>query len=793
MRQRRTGRATAIVLVITILVIGALASIPVLAQQDTPLADLPVLEELGTPEASPVASPAASPVASPAASPVATTPYEISEFVSGAWRIVVVTADERPEFPEYELPFRDNKDWVIVIADITNWSRNDLILDPTGFALLTPDETEARGFARRSTERVADELGLQPEVVSDGVPINAGSTVRVALTFEIKLDVLNPVLVHGGSSMSIGTAINGGLPLDALPEDLFVPSETARQIVQGVVDGGTLALGTSGTPTHLSFVDSPVGDECFAEQSSGNLTRLTTDRVFVEASGDVRLIWSEEPDGTRRLLNYEQIREGFAAIGSDLEGRFELWFRDSEELAKQASGGIWGACSGPHGVVRTTSPERSTIRMSDGEGGTSAYRVWLEWAPELVTTPDGGAWAFFSALADKGPRKDMQLLYASHFDPGTGQWTAAEPMPAGEIQFGASAVVDSHGLVHVVYSAREQSGAEFLSTVIYTHEDGRGGWVAPMAVSLDQLAGHQIAPSLAIDRNDRLYVAFQDQRAFGDQGRASSPLNADVFVSQKDPEGSWTTPVLINNHLPTAAALLPRLVVDGDRIVAVWSVYTSALGPDNAARMEWAERDIAADLVDWSAPQVFANGRGDSFGGRFVDMAADPTGGVIVTYARRGIDTFLFLRRLMPGDDGWTADTLIAFGDRGTFPTVEVNNQGVVFVGYNANTGTFGDGTGVIVDIGATAIAYRSLEPGNEIILTRDDPNSQGRAVIAIDVTGKPWFVFFGEIPGFPSTQVGALRNANIPILPVSQAIDTAQQAPEAPPAASPEAEGEGS
>ncbi|MGE3798032.1 MAG: hypothetical protein AB7G88_09330, partial [Thermomicrobiales bacterium] len=551
------GRASAIAIALVVVMAGSILVLPVFAQESTPLADLPVLGQ----------DQPATPAASPVASPVAAGSYEVSEFVAGAWRVAVVTAWRQVEFPEYDLPPRDDKDWVVVIADITNWSRNDYSLDPTAFALQVPGDSESRGFARRSTERVADDLDLMPEVVSEGVAIDAGQTERLALVFEVANDILDPALVLGDSSFPLRPAIAGGVQLEDLPDQLHLPGETARQIVGEVVDGGTLALGTGEVATPLSYVDAPVAEDCFAEQSSGNLTRLTTPRVFVEVDGDARFIWTEEDDGTRRLLNFEQIRGGFAAVTGDIAGRFALWFADGEELAKQEGGGLWGACTGPHGVIRTTSPERSTIRMSDGEGGTTPYRVWLEWSPELVTTPDGGAWAFFSALADNGPRRDMQLLYASHFDPSTGQWTTATPMPAGEIQFGATAVVDSRGLVHVVYSARERVGEEFLSTLIYTMEDGRGGWIAPSSVSLDLLAGHQIAPSLAIDANDRLYVAWQDQRAFGDQGRASSPLNADIFVSQKDPGDSWTTPVLINVHRPTSAALLPKLIVDHNRVV----------------------------------------------------------------------------------------------------------------------------------------------------------------------------------------------------------------------------------
>ena len=185
--------------------------------------------------------------------------------------------------------------------------------------------------------------------------------------------------------------------------------------------------------------------------------------------------------------------------------------------------------------------------------------------------------------------------------------------------------------------------------------------------------------------------------------------------------------------------------------------------------MEWASRPLDAADVDWTSPQTFANGRGDSFGGKFVDMAADPTGGVVVTYARAGTDTFLFMKRLLPGAMAWSDDMLVAFGDRGAFPTVAVNANGDVFIGYNAVTGTFGDGAGLVIDVGATAVGYRSLEPGPEVIVTRDDPNSQGRSVIAMDITGRPWFIYFGEIPGFVSTQVGALRNAAVPVAPLAE------------------------
>lgn len=746
MGRDRSRKLVIWLLALVIMVSGSPLAMTTFAQDATPQAE-------STPEAT------GSPVPSDAA-------YVTSEFVAGSWRIGVVSAERANVFDKFELSARADKDWVVVIADVTNWSRNDERLNPRDFALEIPGPDEPRGFARRSTEGAAAVLGLAPAVVADGVEIDAGDTTRVVLVFEMPIEELNPRLYMNGERLPLDPAISTGPPLDNLPETQ-PPGETARQEVQAIVSGNTLEIGTDDAATQLAYVDTPLGEECFAVQAESRLRRLATERIILETENDASYFWTEEEDGTRRLLNFEQIGGGYGATTEDLAGRFALWLSSGELDAQNGGGGLWSACSGVHGVERSQEPDRSNIRISDEEGGTTPYRVWLDWKPELVTTPDGGAWAFFSAIADQGPNQDLQRLYASRFDPTTGAWRDAEAMPAGVVQFGASAVADSTGIVHVVYSAREADDEDAWSTLLYTKEDGRGGWESPAPVSLDLKAGHQLAASLAIDANDRLFVSWQDQRAFDDSTRDTSPLNADIFVSNRPATGEWSVPVLISNHFPTAASLLPKLVVDGDRIVAIWSVYTSATGPDNAARMEWTSRDITESEANWEAPMTFANGRGDSFGGRFVDMAADPTGGVVATYARRGVETFLFVKRLLPGQTEWTSDVLIAFGDRGGFPTIAVNNDGVVFVGYNAETGTFDDGSGVLVDVGVSAIDFRSTLPGPEVIVTRDDPNSQGRPVLAVDVTGRPWFVFFGEIPGFVATQVGALRNATIPIQPL--------------------------
>ena len=446
---------------------------------------------------------------------------------------------------------------------------------------------------------------------------------------------------------------------------------------------------------------------------------------------------------------------------ADVSGPFAVWLKDAEQSSKDRGGAIWTNCTGPHGVTRVETPERSQLKISDGEGGTIPFHPWLEWNPVIVTQPDGGAWAFFGATADSGDLKDKKMVYASHYDPTQGKWLDATAMPLGEVQLGPSAVVDSKGVVHVVYSAREKDEDGFYSTLLYTREDGNGGWIEPVAISLDQLAGHQIAASLAIDTNDTLYVAWQDQRAFSPEA-LSSPANADIFVSQRTVDGLWTIPVLINNHYPTSAASRPQLVVDGDRLVAVWSVYTSAMGLSAAARMEWSQRPLASEL-DWTAPQTLTNGRGDLFGGRLVAMAADPTGGVVLAYGRVGAaDTFLFTKRLKPGSNEWGSDYADRLWRKRHLPChchQQSRHRLRLLQRRQWQRGRCRRDR---------RSAIRSVEPGPETIVTQDDPNTQGISAVAVDLTGTPWFIYFGEIPGQDPTIVGVIRNANVPVTPMT-------------------------
>ena len=82
-------------------------------------------------------------------------------------------------------------------------------------------------------------------------------------------------------------------------------------------------------------------------------------------------------------------------------------------------------------------PAYDVLRIDDNGIGR-AYRVWEEWVPQVVTTPDGGACVLHRADSHPEGNADRRL-FASRFDPEPGVWLPARAMGASATQFGATA------------------------------------------------------------------------------------------------------------------------------------------------------------------------------------------------------------------------------------------------------------------------------------------------------------------------------------------------------------------
>lgn len=427
--------------------------------------------------------------------------------------------------------------------------------------------------------------------------------------------------------------------------------------------------------------------------------------------------------------------------------------------------------------VNAAQPSYDTLRV-DGQPFALPYQVWVAWTPLVVPLSDGRAFAFFSAqTVNPDATVGTKKLYVSQFNPAAGTWAAATPLPGGQIQFGTTAVVDSAGTVHVVYTDRADDQTTTFGQIVYMKSTPEGGWTAAVPVAPEPTAGHQLSPELVLDRNGGLHVVWQDQRAVDQAARDALASNADIFSSDLGADGVWSAPVQVNTRPdPTTNASRPQLGTDGDRLIAVWSIYNAESGLDTAARLEWSSRPIDGS-AGWSPAQVLLERGTTQIGGRLLDIATDPRGGAVLIFGSR-TDTIntIYAQRLQPAAPTWDAPITLLTGDRGSFPSASIDSAGNVVVAYNI-------GSGQGVQVGAVVHTPGAPRGSVETVITAGEDGSQGRAMITFDLTGRLWVIYMHEPTGGIANEVRVIRGSTV-------FTDLAPDAPAATPvpAASPAA-----
>jgi hypothetical protein len=692
--------------------------------------------------------------------------YDEPEFMDGVFRIVVQRAARNAGIDELGLSPRSGRTWVAVVIDVINFSDVATSFIPGRFAIRTAGGARG-GIAKSTTEQVAERLRLGPSDVDADQLMQPGDSDRYVLVFQIDAGLRDPALVYQNNAIPLTSRIEQNLGFDDLPAIAFAPALTSA-VVSSVIDGNTVQLvGDVSGELDMTGVDAPVGSQCFSEESTTYLATITNQSVLVEEPGDDQegiYLWYPLPDGSGRrvLVNQDVVITGHASSNAQPGGRFTDWMNDSLFVSQLRAAGLWGQCTSAHGTNRPDTLERITFETSFNGDGTEPYIPWVDWSPLILKLPDTGAIAFFSAEEKPEnpgtPTPSDQLerrLFYSVYDPVKADWSVAEPLPdGGRLQFGVSGVVDSQGRVHIVYSDRRADTPAATSTLKYMVREVNGSWSRPENVAPNSLAGHQLNPSLAIDEHDTLYVVWQDQRRFSEEVRAESPAYADVFYARKPAGEEWTTAVEVREHSDEEFINRPLLAVDGDRVVVVWSVYLAS-NLQSASRIDWSYVETGDD-ESWVEPMLMIAGRGESFGGRLLDLESDPTGGVIFVFGRQSTDTFLFLRKLPAMSTEWEPDILLTYGDRGAYPSLTVSPDGTAYVVYNIGVGNKAEVAGVALLTGA-------ITPGPEVVITGEIDGVQGRAAVTTDATGLPWVIYFSQPEDGLPNAVEAIRNFLIP------------------------------
>jgi endonuclease YncB( thermonuclease family) len=695
-----------------------------------------------------------------------TITYDAPEFMDGSFRITIQRAAFGSAIDELELRARTGRDWVAVVADVVNFSDVATNVQASQFSIRSGGVPLAGGLAKTTTTDVAERLGITQSDPDDQMLLQPGQSLRLVLVFQLDSGQRELALIYKLNALPLTTRISQNLGFADLPPVASAP-QTTNAIVESVMNGNTLTL-TGDTPGtfDMTGVDAPVNNDCYATEATERLQSIVGATVLVEQPGNGQngiYLWLPLPNGTRALVNQDMVLSGSAATNAKPGGKFTDWLEDSEFVAHVRTEGLWGRCTSQHGVSRPNTIERVTFSTAiDGGSDTSPYIPTVQFTPLILSLPDGGAIAFYSAEAapedPATPTPSDQLeqrLYFAIYDAKTGKWGTAEPLAdGGRFQFGITGVVDSIGRVHVVYSDRATNAGDDVSNLKYMVREVNGDWTPPQDVSKNSTAGFQLSPSLAIDGNNTLYLVWQDQRLFSSELREASSSNGDAFYATKTVDGKWSAAVSINTHSDNELISRPQIAIDGNRAIATWSVY-DASNLSTASRIEWSYLTFGDD-AKWAKPITMIAGRGEAFGGRLVDLKADPTGGVIFVFARQSNDTFLFMRRLPVDSTEWEPDILLTYGNRGSYPSLTVAPDGTAYVTYN-----LGDGDDI--DIAGVAVPVKSITPGPEVILTNDQEGAHGRPSVTTDITGLPWVIYYSQPTGGTPNAVDAIRNFIIP------------------------------
>jgi endonuclease YncB( thermonuclease family) len=291
-------------------------------------------------------------------------------FVSGPWRIAVTTSAVSPTHPELGLKRKKDKEWMIVILDVTNWSDEDAELSARDFTIMGSGDKTIGKIARKSMSPLADQLGLEPFADKLTMQVPAGESRRIALVYVIPKRSASPRLVHETASLPLSTTIELKLPSDLSTAPVPLPEARAGEIVSAS-DGQTLSVLLDGRARAIRIqllgVEPAADGECGEHAAQRAIDDLTGAKVLVEEDAAVRggadplrYVWLVNDDGARTLLNHALIAEG-KAMASPIpsDARFGLWLAETEHAAEQANTGLWAGCpesGSPAGADRRDEP-----------------------------------------------------------------------------------------------------------------------------------------------------------------------------------------------------------------------------------------------------------------------------------------------------------------------------------------------------------------------------------------------------------------------------------------------------
>lgn len=294
-------------------------------------------------------------------------------FVSGAWRVSVVAGVRSPGLNAIGLKRKTGKDWVVIVADVTNWTNAGATINLRDIQLAFPESATPVKAAPSSSTTAAKALRVSLTDVSTAQSFRANQTRRAVLAYSVD-ETFTAASISFGTTLPLAGLFGQSVDLGNLPSVIRPPKLVEAEVDQ-VRDGGTLNVYLPGDDTNLTVslasIVAPVNGGCFAKQAADRLGELAGSTVLLESSGgdasspNARYVWVEGSDGTRTLINREMLAGGFAVFQDSSSARFNSWLQRAEQDAKDQKAGVWTQCatelpSGTKQATATATPNSPT-------------------------------------------------------------------------------------------------------------------------------------------------------------------------------------------------------------------------------------------------------------------------------------------------------------------------------------------------------------------------------------------------------------------------------------------------
>ncbi|MEZ4499088.1 MAG: hypothetical protein R2839_03285 [Thermomicrobiales bacterium] len=278
------------------------------------------------------------------------TDGEVSQtFSVPGWRISVPAASLTESSPTLGLSQQPGQLWLIVLADVVNWTNSESAFD-TSTAQIVAEDGQRLVPSPLHSQSVALSLRLQ-SITGTDVAVPPGHGIRLPLVYQVPAGISDLVLAVGDEQLPLNDTLVLELAASTLPPEQLAPV-LQEATITGLVGNSRIQLQrVDGTviDAPLTGIALPDFRDCGGREAWTDALSLVGQRVLLESDQgilgvDHLWLWLDGHDG-RHLLNQVLVERGHATVTALPEtSRFASWLNHTETTASENQVGRWQSC-----------------------------------------------------------------------------------------------------------------------------------------------------------------------------------------------------------------------------------------------------------------------------------------------------------------------------------------------------------------------------------------------------------------------------------------------------------------